>query len=217
MAAHGHDHDTDHAAHGHAEAHGEAAPKPAWKFLDMDNPAEQGFWERLYLPEVVRGLAITGGHFWKNMFLWVTGRKGAVTFQYPEQVRPVSPRSRGKHVLMKREDGSPRCVACYMCAAACPAQCIHIVAGEHPDPAVEKYPVRFDIDVSRCIFCGMCEEACPKDAIRLSTDYHLALYDRRKIYDKDFLLSWNEQPAGQASVVSIAAVASAAEKAGGRK
>lgn len=191
-----HDHNHDHDDHGHGHGHEEAAKsKPAWKFLELDNPADLGFWEKTYVPEIVKGIAITGGHFVRNMAKWLTGRKGAVTIQYPEEVRPVSPRSRGKHVLMKREDGSPRCVACYMCAAACPAQCIHIVAGEHPDPAVEKYPVRFDIDVSRCIFCGMCEEACPKDAIRLSTDYHLALYDRRKIYDKEFLLTWNEQPA----------------------
>ena len=215
MSAHANDHDHDHAAHGHAGEHAEAGPRPAWKFLDMENPAKQGLWERIYLPEVMRGLAITSGHFFRNMGLWLTGRKGAVTFQYPEEVRPVSPRSRGKHVLMQREDGSPRCTACYMCATICPAQCINIVAGEHPETAVEKFPVRFDIDISRCIFCGFCEEACPKDAIRLSTDYHLALYDRRKIYDKEFLLSWNEQVP---SVVSLAAASgSGADKSGGRK
>lgn len=186
-------------AHGHDEHVNEhqEQERPSWKFLDLENPKELGFWEKMYLPEVVKGIVITGGHFFRNMGSWITGKKGAVTYQYPEEVRPVSARSRGKHVLMQREDGSPRCVACYMCAAACPAECIHIVAGEHPDPAVEKYPVRFDIDVSRCIFCGMCEEACPKDAIRLTTDYHLALYDRRKIYDKEFLLTWNQRGPAQ--------------------
>ncbi len=204
---HGHDHDAHgHGGHGHAPAASQP-PRPDWKFLDLENPTELGFWEKLYLPEIVKGLAITGGHFFRNMAKWVTGKKGAVTYQYPEEVRPVSPRSRGKHVLMQREDGSPRCVACYMCAQACPAECIHIVAGEHPDPAVEKYPVRFDIDVSRCIFCGMCEEACPKDAIRLTTDYHLALYDRRKIYDKEFLLTWNQQQAAADEMPKLASFA----------
>jgi NADH-quinone oxidoreductase subunit I len=207
-----HDHDHDNHGHGHGDAETLSKPRPAWKFLDLENPAELGFWDKLYLPEILKGIALTGGHFVKNMALWITGKKGAVTFQYPEEVRPVSPRSRGKHVLMQREDGSPRCVACYMCAQACPAQCIHIVAGEHPDPAVEKYPVRFDIDISRCIFCGMCEEACPKDAIRLTTDYHLALYDRRKIYDKEFLLTWNQQQrAAENETPSLIALAKAKE------
>lgn len=199
-----------HAHDTHTNATRENAPgsRPAWKFLELDNPKELGFWEKLYLPEVLKGLWITSKHFGRNMARWLTGKKGAVTYQYPEELRPVSPRSRGKHVLMQREDGSPRCVACYMCAQACPAQCIHIVAGEHPDPAVEKYPVRFDIDVSRCIFCGMCEEACPKDAIRLTTDYHLALYDRRKIYDKAFLLTWNQaQPTPNEALPSLVQLA----------
>jgi NADH-quinone oxidoreductase subunit I len=81
--------------------------------------------------------------------------------------------------LVPRDDGKPRCVACYMCATACPAQCIYIEAGEY-DPAdvsgesrvIEKFPTAFVIDELRCIVCGLCVEACPKDAIRMDTYTH---------------------------------------------
>jgi len=123
---------------------------------------------RSYLPEVVRGLKVSARHFFKGLFT----KDGIVTQQYPEVKVPYTPRFRGHHRLMRREDGSVRCVACFLCSTACPADCIRIVAGEHEDRDIEKYPVAFEIDMLKCIFCGMCEEACPCDAIRLDSGEH---------------------------------------------
>jgi NADH-quinone oxidoreductase subunit I len=137
---------------------------------------ELTFWEKTYLPEVVKGLRITTGHFFRNIIIHIANlfglagaRRGAATYQYPEERRPISPRVRSLHRLTRREDGSPRCVACMMCETVCPARCIYIVAGEHPNPQIEKYPVSFDIDLGLCVFCGYCVEACPEDAIRMDT------------------------------------------------
>jgi NADH-quinone oxidoreductase subunit I len=133
------------------------------------NEPVMGWWERAYLPEILRGLGITGGVFLRNMWRWTTGRKGALTTYYPEEARAdYAQGNRGKHILTQRPDGRPQCIACNMCATVCPAQCIEIDASFDPaDAAHPKSPSRFEIDYSRCIFCGMCVEACPEDAIRM--------------------------------------------------
>lgn len=137
-------------------------------------PDRLTFWQRLYLPEIFRGMAVTFRHLVRN----VANPRRMPTIQYPDQKRNYSARFRGKHILKTREDGSLKCVACYMCAQACPAECITIVAGEHPKIAYEKYPVVFDIDMMRCVFCGFCVDACPKDAIWMTRNYEMAFFTR---------------------------------------
>ena len=191
---------------------GPRMPQPAYQgeftegeIVTYYNPEAMTLAERMYLPAILGGLFLTAKIFFKNMLTWgiwftywIRGKgseaqRGATTIYYPEEMRPdFSPVNRGKHILTQRANGDPQCVACYMCATACPAFCIHIVAGEHPDPAIEKYPVRFDIEIDKCIFCGYCEEACPVDAIRLTPDIHLTDFNReRMVYDREYLMTWN--------------------------
>jgi len=121
--------------------------------------------------------------------------EGPKTIQYPEEKTPVYPRFRGKHKLHKFEDtGLEKCVGCSLCAAACPADCIRVVAAENaPDHQVsagERYAAVYEINMNRCIFCGYCELACPFDAITMGNDYELADYDRRDlIFTKEMLLA----------------------------
>lgn len=161
---------------------------------------ELTFWQRTYYPELWKGLVITSRHFFVN-FARHCGRAlgmktlpPAVTIQYPEERRWVSPRWRGLHRLMLRPDGAPRCVACMMCETACPDHCIYITAAESADGRIEKYPAAFEIDLLRCCYCGLCVEACPEDAIRMDTGYlELGGYSRAEFYiDREFLLRDSE-------------------------
>jgi NADH-quinone oxidoreductase subunit I len=145
----------------------------------MKRKNEMTLWERLYVPEVLRGLSVTMFHFFRNLSLHILHSlglaeqtKAAYTTQYPEERKRYPDSYRGSHRLTLKEDGSVRCTACFLCATACPANCIFIEAGEHPDPTVEKFPLRYEIDTLRCIYCGMCVEACPCDAIRMDTYVH---------------------------------------------
>ena len=165
---------------------------PDMEYLDRK---KRTLLEQLYIKEIGRGILITTKHFFRNLFKWLTFRKGGCVILYPEETRPdLSPNNRGRHVLVQRTNGSPRCVACQMCATTCPASCITIVAEETEDPNIQKRPSIFEIDVSRCIFCGFCVEACPVDAIRmLATTENLVGYNRFKmVYDKETLLNWNK-------------------------
>ncbi len=110
-----------------------------------------------------------------------------VTVQYPEQRPYISPRWRGRIILSRDPDGGERCVACYLCAAACPVDCIALQATQAEDG--RRYPEWFRINFSRCIFCGYCEEACPTYAIQLTNDFEMSEYDRTKlVYEKEDLL-----------------------------
>ena len=118
------------------------------------------------------------------------------TENYPYEPVHFAARYRGIHVLHRDENGLEKCVGCFLCSAACPANCIYIEAAENTDAkrisAGERYAKVYNIDYSRCIFCGYCVEACPTDAITHGHDFELATYDiNALIYRKEKLLeSW---------------------------
>lgn len=130
---------------------------------------EHDFLEKLYVPAIATGLTVTVRHFFKNL---LSKEKYTATVQYPDVKVEYPQRFRGMHRLVPRDDGKPRCVACFMCSTACPAKCIHIEAGETSDTQIEKFPMVFKIDELRCVVCGLCVEACPCDAIRMDTGFH---------------------------------------------
>ncbi len=109
-----------------------------------------------------------------------------VTVQYPEQKPYLAPRYRGRIILSRDPDGEERCVSCYLCAVACPVDCISLQKTEHQG---RWYPEYFRINFSRCIFCGLCEEACPTYAIQLTPDFEMSEYERPNlVYEKEHLL-----------------------------
>lgn len=141
---------------------------------------------KMYLPLFVQGLTTTMKHLTRA----VTGK--AVTVSYPDQEPEIGNKLiyRGVHRLNRDDQGRVKCVACFLCATACPAHCIDIIGIESPWEDREKYPESFTIDELRCIYCGMCEEACPVDAIELTSLYNLTGRSREEmIFDKEKLLS----------------------------
>lgn len=142
------------------------------------------FIEKLYLPAILNGMRITFSHFFKR----------EKTFQYPEVKRPMAKVFRGKHVLKRDDEGRERCTACGLCAVACPAEAITMIAAERKSNEKhlyreEKYAAVYEINMLRCIFCGYCEEACPKEAIFLTDRLVDAEFSRTDfVYGKDRLV-----------------------------
>jgi NADH-quinone oxidoreductase subunit I len=124
--------------------------------------------------------------------LWVVLRRmfhRPITVQYPDEKPYLPPRWRGRIVLTRDPDGKERCVACYLCAVACPVDCIALQATEQTDEYDRRYPAFFRINFSRCIYCGYCEDACPTYAIQLTPDFEQSEYERRyMVYEKEDLL-----------------------------
>jgi NADH-quinone oxidoreductase subunit I len=113
----------------------------------------KSFFDTFLLTELVRGMALTGRHFF--------ARK--ITVQFPEEKTPQSPRFRGLHAQRRYPNGEERCIACKLCEAVCPAMAIKIESEQRADGT--RRTTVYDIDLTKCIFCGFCEEACPVDAI----------------------------------------------------
>jgi len=143
---------------------------------------------KLYLPAVLSGLAITARHFFGNLFGYVRGKRRTFVVNWPEEKVPYAPAFRGMPVLVALEDGDPRCVACGLCEAACPTDCITIFPAETED-GIERIPDVFDIQLDRCMFCGLCEEACPEEAIVMSDRVEVSAFDRAGcVWHKEDLL-----------------------------
>ena len=159
---------------------------------------EMSWWDRWYIPAIFSGVTLTFGRLLRNLFFHVLHALGlakdvaaSAVINYPDERRNYPARYRGRHRLTLNADGGMRCTSCFLCATACPAQCIYIEAQEHEDPQIEKFPKRYEIDTLLCIYCGYCVEACPVDAIRMDTGLHPDSYGadpRLYIEDKEVLM-----------------------------
>ena len=144
------------------------------------------------LIDLIKGFSITIKHIFKK----------PMTFNYPEVKRPQPVNFRGRHRLQRYENGLERCVACALCAAACPPEAIYLEAAENDDAAPvsagERYARIYQIHQLRCIWCGFCEEACPEDAIVMGPEFELANYAREKfIANKEDMLDPPEKGFGR--------------------
>ena len=124
--------------------------------------------------------------------LWVTFRyqapKYICTEQYPAQRPKIAERFRGAPRLNKNpETGETLCIACNLCATACPEKLI-VVSSERNEKTRKKELTTFTFDTSRCMFCGLCEDACPTDSLELTQDFEIATYSREgQIWDRQML------------------------------
>lgn len=148
----------------------------------VERRGKLGLAERLYLPMLVRALAVSARHFFRNLRGFVSGKnRRDFVVQYPEERVDYPDAFRGVPVLVAGEDGRSRCVACGSCELACPTDCIRVEAVGPGATAGERRPALFELDLARCMFCGLCEEACPEQTIVMSRSQEMAAFDRASL------------------------------------
>lgn len=137
----------------------------------------KNFLKSFFLLELLSGMRITGKYFLSKK----------ITVEYPEEKTPKSKRFRGLHALRRYANGDERCIACKLCAAACPALAISIKSACRFDGV--RYAEKYEIDLFKCVYCGLCTEACPVGAIVHTTvsDFHFE-QKNQEIITKDELL-----------------------------
>ena len=161
-----------------------------FRYTDKDMPVLKN------IAAIAKGMSIT----FSEMF------RPTIVENYPDGDGPlrgarIEARFRGAHVLQRDENGLEKCVACFLCAAACPSNCIYIEAAENTAEnrvsGAERYAKVYNIDYNRCIFCGYCVEACPTDAITHGHGFELATFNASNlVYRKEQLLTPAELPTG---------------------
>ncbi len=148
--------------------------------IDVSERAARGGWVTVVseaLAALVSGFITTFRHLFRR----------PITESYPEYKRTLPARSRARIVLTRDPDGDERCVACYLCSAACPVSCISMQSAEKEDG--RRYAAWFRINFGRCIYCGLCEEACPTSAIQLTPDFENCRRDiLEMVFEKEDLL-----------------------------
>jgi NADH-quinone oxidoreductase subunit I len=152
---------------------------------------------------IAKGMSITFGEMFKP----------TEVENYPDGPGPnrgamFQERYRGMHVLQRDENGLEKCVACFLCAAACPSNCIYIEAADNTETnrisGAERYAKVYNIDYNRCIFCGYCVEACPTDAITHGHGFELASYNASNlVYRKEQLLAGTPARVGANAIYNI--------------
>lgn len=138
----------------------------------------RSIFRKAFLVDILQGLSITFRH---------QRQADIITERYP-LVRPkIADRFRGyPHLKVDPQTGQTLCIACGMCAAACPEKLI-TVEGERDPETKKKKMTDFSYDLKRCMFCGLCQEACPTDCLELTQGYEIAFYqqDGMKLSRKD--------------------------------
>jgi NADH-quinone oxidoreductase subunit I len=168
----------------------DCAPQSFWRF---EVKQENRYTEVMSIIRDIAGIAKGMSVTLREMFA------PTVVENYPDGPGPMKgavfqERFRGLHVLQRDENGLEKCVACFLCAAACPSNCIYIEAAENTAEnrisGAERYAKIYNIDYNRCIFCGYCVEACPTDAITHGHGFELATYNASNlVYRKEQLLA----------------------------